>query len=65
MQLMAARQGEIAVLKELAEAGKEILPEESPDRVTELYMVASFFLDEWPGILERLGKRMELEKDDE
>lgn len=65
MELMAARQGELVMLKDLAEAGTEILPDESPDRVTDLHMVASFFLDEWPGILERLRERMELEKDDE
>ena len=62
LELMGARQGEIAVLKDLAEAGLGLLPEESPDRVTDLHMVAGFFLDEWPGIMERLQARMELEK---
>lgn len=61
LELMRARQAETEVLQGLAAAGYDVLPEEAPDRVTDLHRVASFFVDEWPGLMAKLEEHIEQE----
>lgn len=50
----------IVQMRALAEAGSAVIPNIRPERVTELEEVARFFAEEWPGLLERLHRRVEV-----
>lgn len=45
-------------MRKVAEAGANVLPENRPERVTELGVVANFLIDEWTSLMERLSDRI-------
>lgn len=62
VELMKGESERLRQMKKLAEAGREVVPHERPDRVEDLDRVASFFLDEWPDTMKRLMKYLEEER---
>jgi len=48
----------IVAMRKLAEAGSGVLPATRPERITELGAVAEFLVGEWPGLMERLSRRL-------
>lgn len=48
----------IVEMRKLAEAATNVLPVTRPDRVSEMETVAGFLIDEWPALLDRLGRRL-------
>lgn len=53
-QLMWSEQQRIEEMRDLAEAARPVLPDERPDRVSELGQVVEFFLERWPRLMEDL-----------
>lgn len=62
LELMRSELPRIETMKGLAAQAAPAMPIERPDRVTDLKLVAQFFADEWPGLLERLSDYMKREK---
>lgn len=61
-EIMQSELPRIEMMKEMARRAAPAIPAESPDRVTDLELVAQFFIDEWPGLMERLSLYLETEK---
>lgn len=55
---MNAEIDRIAQLRSLASSAADVMPTSRPERVTELAVVADFFTEEWPGVLDRLSQRL-------
>jgi DNA-binding transcriptional regulator GbsR (MarR family) len=56
--------GEQARIREMARLGDDaadVMPSHRTDRITELAVIAEFFEEEWPGLMERLARRLEKE----
>lgn len=58
-QLIEGELSRLVEMRKLSEAGADVLPSTRPERVTELGVIADFFVDEWPELVERLGRRLE------
>lgn len=61
-KLIEAELGRLVELRKLSEAGAGVLPAVRAERVTELGLIADFFVDEWPGLVERLNVRLSEEE---
>lgn len=48
----------IAAMRKLAEAGEEVLPDNRPERITELRRVVEFFAGAWPRLIEQLTQEL-------
>lgn len=46
----------------IADVGADVLPEERPERVTDVGLIARFFLDRWPSFLDELISYIEKER---
>ena len=55
---MNAELERIAQMRALAEVAVELTPSLRPERVSELAVVAEFFAEEWPGLIDRLAERL-------
>lgn len=62
VDLMWAEQDRLQGLMDVAEKAGRAMPDERPDRVTDLTRIAQFFIEEWPGLMERLTAFLEREK---
>lgn len=60
-RLIESEMGRLVELRKLSEAGAVVLPRSRPERVTELGLIADFFVDEWPALIERLDRRLSKE----
>lgn len=49
-------------MRDLAEAASELLPEERPDRVTDLGFISRFLLNRWPQLVGELQEELEKER---
>lgn len=61
--LMMTEQVRLQEMRDLAAAASELIPDDRPDRVTDLDRVAGFFMSEWPSLMERLSDYLEKERD--
>jgi DNA-binding transcriptional regulator GbsR (MarR family) len=57
LRVMRSEGERIAAMKQLAEAGAEVLPATRQDRITQLGEVAAFFEEVWPQVTERMNAR--------
>lgn len=64
-ELMWEEKQRLEEMMALTALAAKVLPEERPERVTHLRLVARFFLDEWPALMKRLNDYMEKESGDE
>ena len=46
----------------ISEAGAGVVPEERPERVTDIGLIAGFFLQKWPTFMEELLEHLEKER---
>jgi DNA-binding transcriptional regulator GbsR (MarR family) len=58
--VMMSEPEHIRRMMELSEAASDVIPEERPDRVTDMGFIARFLLDRWPSLMDDL--LVELEK---
>lgn len=63
IQVMQARLEGIRGLHELALAAKPLTPRHRADRVTDLRFITEFMLDEWPGVMDRMQRKLEKQGD--
>ena len=61
-ELMWSEQQRIEEMRSLAEAAEPLTPDTRPDRVEELDLISSFFLDRWPDLMAELGDHLEKER---
>jgi DNA-binding transcriptional regulator GbsR (MarR family) len=61
--VMMSEPEHIRRMMELSEAASHLIPEERPDRVTDMGFIARFLLDRWPALMDEL--QIELEKERE
>ncbi len=57
-EVMASELGRIQAMGEIARAAAPVLPEDRPERVTELGDLADFFAREWPPLMERMSAQL-------
>ncbi|MGD2042982.1 MAG: MarR family transcriptional regulator [Acidimicrobiia bacterium] len=62
VELMRTELQRIEEMRGLAAAATDVLPQERSDRVEDLDRVALFFHEEWPGLMERLVRKVEKER---
>ncbi len=55
---MAAEFERLVQMRALAESAAEVIPSVRPDRVSDLAVVAQFFTEEWPLLIDRLSDRL-------
>jgi DNA-binding transcriptional regulator GbsR (MarR family) len=46
----------------ISEAGSSVVPEERPDRLSDVGLIARFFLDKWPNFMDELIEYLEKER---
>lgn len=61
--VMMSEPEHIRNMMRIAEAASDVMPEERPDRVTDMGFISRFLLDRWPTLMEEL--KVELEKERE
>ncbi len=49
-------------MKAIAEAGSQVVPSERPERLTDVGIIAGFFLERWPAFMEDLLGHLEKER---
>lgn len=64
-EIMWAEKARLEQLSAVARSAARILPADRPDRVTDLDRVAQFFIEEWPGLMDRLSTYLEMEEANE
>lgn len=55
---MAGEFERVAQMRSLGQAAVDVIPRTRPERVTELGLVAEFWAQEWPGLMQRLTERI-------
>lgn len=60
MTVMASEMDHLDRMRQISEVGANVVPEERPERVTDVGHIAQFFLDKWPLFMDEL--RVYLEK---
>jgi hypothetical protein len=46
-------------MKKIAVAGADVVPDERPERLTDVGHIAQFFLDRWPAFMDELMEYLE------
>ncbi len=59
IQVMQGRLEAIRGLHQLALAAEPLRPERRADRVADLRFITEFMLDEWPGVMDRMQRKLE------
>lgn len=62
MTVMASEMGHLDRMKQISEVGASVVPEERPERVTDVGHIAQFFLERWPGFIEELREYLKKER---
>ncbi len=62
LQMMWSEQLRIEEMRAIAEAARDVMPAERPDRVEDLGRVAEFFLDRWPDLMHGLTVYLQKER---
>lgn len=61
--VMMSEPEHIKRMMELSEAASDLIPEERPDRVTDMGFIARFLLDRWPALMDELAVELEKERE--
>ena len=61
--VMMSEPEHIKRMMELSEAASDLIPEERPDRVTDMGFIARFLLDRWPDLMDELVVELEKERE--
>lgn len=62
VQVMWTEVDQLERMMSISEAGAGVIPEERPNRVIDIGLIAQFFLDKWPGFMEELLEFLEKER---
>ena len=62
VEVMRSELDHLERMKAIAAAGAGVVPEERPERVTDVGLIARFFLDKWPGFMDELLDYLEKER---
>ena len=60
--VMMSEPDHIKRMMELSEAASDLIPEERPDRVTDMGFIARFLLHRWPALMDELAVELEKER---
>ena len=61
--VMMSEPEHIKRMMELSEAASDLIPEERPDRVTDMGFITRFLLDRWPALMDELVVELEKERE--
>lgn len=61
--VMMSEPEHIRKMMELSEAAADLVPEERPDRVTDMGFIARFLLERWPSLMDELLEHLEKERE--
>lgn len=62
VQVMWTEIDQLKRMMAISEAGAGVVPDERPNRVRDIGLIAQFFLDKWPGLMEELLGFLEKER---
>ncbi len=62
--VMMSEPEHIRRMMELSEAASHLIPDERPDRVTDMGLIARFLLDRWPSLMDELLLELEKEREE-
>lgn len=63
VEVMASEMGHLERMKTISEVGAQVVPEERPERLTDVGLIAQFFLERWPSVMEELLEYLEKERE--
>jgi len=64
VQMMWAEQARILGMRELATNVEGVLPEQRPERLTELALMTEFLVEEWPKMMSRMSEHLKSRESD-
>ena len=59
VEVMASEMGHLERMRAISEVGARVVPEERPERLTDVGLIAQFFLEKWPSFMEELLEYLE------
>ncbi len=62
MTVMASEMDHLDRMRRISEVGANVVPMERPERVTDVGVIAEFFLDKWPSFMDELRAHIEKER---
>lgn len=62
VEVMSSEMDHLERMKGITEAGVEVVPEERPERLTDVALIAQFFTDIWPSVMDDLLAYLEKER---
>jgi DNA-binding transcriptional regulator GbsR (MarR family) len=62
VHVMGTEPDHLKRMQAISEAGAAVVPEERPERLTDIGLIAGFFLQKWPGFMEELLEYLEEER---
>lgn len=63
VEVMRSEMDHLERFKAISAAGQEVVPEERPERLTDVGLIAQFFLDRWPAFMDELLEYLEKERE--
>ncbi len=62
LHVMGTEPDHLKRMMAISEAGADVVPEERPERVTDIGLIAGFMLGKWPSFMEELRDHIEKER---
>jgi len=62
VEVMRTEMDHLERMRAMSIAGRDVIPDERPERVTDLGLIAQFFLDKWPSFMNELLMYLEKER---
>jgi hypothetical protein len=62
VEVMISEMGHLERMKMISTAGADVVPEVRPERLTDVGLIAQFFLDRWPSFMDELSEYLEKER---
>lgn len=63
VEVMSSEMDHLQRMKAILAAGSEVVPTERPERLTDVGVIAEFFIDLWPDLMDDLRTHLEKERE--